>query len=151
MPDLIDMAYVDEASDGNADLKRELLSLFMEQLESQPDLMKKLADTTDYDSLAKTAHKFKASALYMGMSEMAIALKKLEIVSKKLYVRSDITGLSATDKMLYINQINGLTEDLDKWTDANLSHEGVLCLINFCKLQSQLAIKETQQFLTHMA
>ena len=49
MPDLIDMAYVDEASDGNADLKRELLSLFMEQLESQPDLMKQMADTSDYD------------------------------------------------------------------------------------------------------
>lgn len=142
MAKIIDLAYVDEASAGDPELRADLLNLFLEQVSTVPDYLSQLASQQDFDKLGREAHKFKASVLYMGMNEMGAVLKKLEVVAKKIYVRSCATTLSDEAKRLYLSQINGLSPELDEWSDANLNIESVRQMINFCKLQSEKAVRE---------
>lgn len=59
-----------------------------------------------------------------------------------MVVRSDDSLSSEAEKELYVSQINGLTPELDEWTELNLSKKSLTLLVDFCKLQSKLAIEE---------
>lgn len=144
---LIDLKYLDEACAGDSELRSDLLAIFVQQAqEIGPELDNCLA-IGDFDLLARSAHKFKSTALSMGMALTADYLKKIEVIAKKIYVKSPQSGNDENAKKLYIGQINGLTTEIDNWTNLNLNTTALQNLINFCKLQSLQAAQEAMAIL----
>lgn len=139
---VIDFAYIDKACAGDAAMRSELVSLFLEQMRKlEPDLSGLLAKG-DLMTLAREAHSVKSTALSFGMGDLAAALKKIEIVSKKLLVASESSCLPDSARKLYVEQFASMPLEIQRWTDENLSEKTLSDLVNFCKLQSDLAIAE---------
>ncbi len=143
----IDLGYLRQAVSGNKSLMSELLTIFIDQATVIGDQLKDFLSKEDYDALAREAHKFKSTALSMGMSQAADSLKRIEVIAKKLYVRSPQSGNDESAKRLYIGQIRGLTPEIDAWTDQNLSIKSLDNLIEFCKLHSLKAAEEARNLL----
>lgn len=145
--DLFSLDYLNEACGGDKQLRTELLTIFIQQAESVADDLEKCLHVSDFDQLARQAHKFKSTALSLGMVQTADALKKIEVIAKKLYVQSPEAG-DDNAKSLYLGQIRGLTPEIDLWTDQNLSTDSLHKLIDFCKLQSLNAAQEARKQLS---
>ncbi len=71
--------YIEMVSGGDAELKRELISIFREQVAEFYEEMKSLLSDKKYASLGQLAHKAKSSVAIMGMDELAEMLKTLEL------------------------------------------------------------------------
>ncbi len=139
---VLNLQYLDDACGGDAEMRDELINIFISQASEFPDMLASHLANDNLSRLAADAHKMRSTALSMGMSPMADALKKIEVVCKKMIVRDGMCHLSDADKALYVSQINGLTPELDQWTELNLSKKTLTLLVDFCKLQSNLAIEE---------
>lgn len=146
--DLFCLDYLNEACGGDKQLRTELLTIFIQQAESVADDLEKCLNDSDFDQLARQAHKFKSTALSMGMGQTADALKKIEVIAKKLFVQSPEAGDDNNAKILYLGQIRGLTHEIDLWTDQNLSTDSLHKLIDFCKLHSLNAAQEARKQLS---
>lgn len=146
--DLFNLDYVNEACGGDKQLRAELLTIFIQQAESVADLLDDCLRASDFDQLARQAHKFKSTALSMGMEQTADALKKIEVIAKKIFVQSPAAGNDDNAKKLYLGQIRGLTPEIDQWTDQNLSTDSLHKLIDFCKLHSLNAAQEAKKLLS---
>ncbi len=142
---LVDFQYVDKASAGDANMRRELLSLFVEQMEALGCELDEQLAADDMEALARTAHSVKSTALAMGMTDMADALKKIEIVCKKILLASSRLDSNPSRRALYEGQINAISADLDGWTQRNLSKESLHELIAFCVRQSASAVIEVRE------
>lgn len=140
----MDLKFVSEACGDDAGMIRELLEIFVEQASPLADDMSRALERGDYMALAAIAHKFKSTALSMGMAETADALKKIEIVAKRLFAASSANGVEGAVS------INGLSPALDEWAKENLSDEALRELIDFCKLQSLSAVQEVNRLLDNL-
>lgn len=137
---VIDLTYLHSISEGDRSLEDNLIEIFLQQLpEFETDIMQAYADN-DYPRLAAAAHKAKSSILAMGMEPCSQALKRLEMLCKLLYVENFASN-SLNDSRIadYSRQISGLPDDLKSWIYKNNSQKVVLELINFYKLQAELA------------
>lgn len=137
--DVVDLRFVSEACGGDVGMMRELLDIFVDQASCLEDNMSEALAQGDYLALAAQAHKFKSTALSMGMAETADALKKIEIVAKRLAAGRMGGGVSVP--------VKGLSPALDEWANRNLSDEALRELIDFCKLQSLSAVQEVNRLL----
>lgn len=139
---VVDFTYVDKACAGDMEMRAELITLFMGQLRSlEPELRSSLSKG-DLQTLAREAHSVKSTVLSFGMLELASALKKIEIVCKRILISSEGDSLSQTQRELYIEQIEAQPSDLRKWTQENQTEKTISDLVDFCKLQSDSAIAE---------
>ncbi|MCI5777365.1 MAG: Hpt domain-containing protein [Bacteroidales bacterium] len=148
---LIKLQYLNEACAGDDELRSDLLAIFVEQAQSIGDTLANCLADNNFDLLARNAHKFKSTALSLGMTQTADCLKKIEVIAKKLYVNSDAAGKDDNAKRLYLSQINGLTPEIDDWTNQNLNTTTLSNLINFCKLHSQQAAQEAINLINNLA
>jgi HPt (histidine-containing phosphotransfer) domain-containing protein len=86
MPDklkLVNLDYLNEISDGNADFIIDLIDMFFEQIPEYQISLSDLYDKKDWINLGKLAHKAKSAILMVGMEELACDLKKLEENAKE--------------------------------------------------------------------
>ncbi len=81
---VVNLQYINDACGDDAQMRAEIVGLFVDQMSSMGSELDSLFEADDMDTLARTAHKIKSTALSMGMTDMADALKKIEIVGKKL-------------------------------------------------------------------
>lgn len=139
---VLNLQYLDDACGGDAEMRDELIGIFISQASELPDMLAAHLANGNLRSLAADAHKMRSTALSMGMNPMADALKKIEVVCKKMIVRDCMCQVSDADKALYVSQINGLTPELNQWAELNLSKKSLALLVDFCKLQSNLAMEE---------
>lgn len=138
----MDLSFVSEACGGDVGMMRELLDIFVDQASCLAGDMSGALAQGDYLALAALAHKFKSTALSMGMAETAVALKKIEIVAKRLSAGArEGTGCVP---------IKGLSPALEEWASGNLSDEALRELIDFCKLQSLSAVQEVNKLLDNL-
>lgn len=141
----IRLDYLRDACGGDDGLMVELVQIFMEQARALgPDLDALLA-RADYDSLARCAHKFRSTALSFGLDNVAEALKKVEVIGKKIFVTQPSSLANDAARQLYLGQINGLTPALDKWTDAHLDADSLARLIAQVKDEVAAAVAEAAQ------
>lgn len=75
---IINLDYLNEIAAGDHDLIIEMISIFNTEVPGYIERMHELAGQGRWEELGKLAHKAKASASIMGMSELATELKHLE-------------------------------------------------------------------------
>ena len=80
---MINLDYLNEISDGNNDLLRDLVEMFFEQIPEYQKLLTDLYDKKDWINLGRVAHKAKSAILMVGMNDLAQKLKKLEENAKE--------------------------------------------------------------------
>jgi HPt (histidine-containing phosphotransfer) domain-containing protein len=79
----INSEYLDSVSGGDTDVIREIVDIFREQVIEMFHEMKSHNADGKYISLGLLAHKAKSSVSIMGMNDLALMLKKLEIEAKE--------------------------------------------------------------------
>ncbi len=80
---LIELTYLKEMSDGNGDIMRGLLDVFIEQVPENIEEMETAFAEKNWILLGQYAHKAKSSAAVVGMNDLAAMLKELELKAKK--------------------------------------------------------------------
>ncbi len=144
---LLNLDFINNATFGDNQLKQELLNLFIQQASALPNDLRQPFLSANFDALARNAHKFRSTALSLGMSPLADALKKIEVLSNFFYLNSPNCNKDDNAKSLYLSQINGLTPELNNWAKENMTLKSVQQLIDFCKLQCEKAITEARDVL----
>lgn len=135
--DVIDLSYLKSVADGDEELIKTLVDIFLDQLNEFESGFTKYMEDEDWVSMASLAHKAKSSILSMGMSELGVAMKKLEMLSKLLYTES-----SGADKVVsdgYRSQIESAPDEIRIWVNDNKSKKNIQDLIFFYILQSEKA------------
>ncbi|MCB8964245.1 MAG: Hpt domain-containing protein [Bacteroidales bacterium] len=74
----VNLDVLKEISEGNNDLMRDLIFLFISQIPVFSEQMDHYYQNKDYVSLGKLAHKIKNSVAMMGIAELSSDMKKLE-------------------------------------------------------------------------
>ena len=75
----IDLSYLREMSGGNKELILEMISIFSTQVKEFSSEMEHLLANQQYELLGKLAHKAKSSVSIMGLNDLAVRLKDLEL------------------------------------------------------------------------
>jgi len=144
---VIDLTYLKSVSDGDRSLEDNLIEIFLQQLPEFETELNSAFEAEDYPSLAAVAHKAKSSILAMGMESCSLALKRLEMLSKKIYVENSGANEQSDSKITdYRRQIEALPEEIKTWIYENNSINVVVELINFYKLQSELAKVDLKEY-----
>jgi HPt (histidine-containing phosphotransfer) domain-containing protein len=69
-------------TDGNPDLIKELIDIFISQADEYTSEMQELYTQSDWQALSRLAHKAKSSVAIMGMNELSEMLKDFELLSR---------------------------------------------------------------------
>jgi HPt (histidine-containing phosphotransfer) domain-containing protein len=78
-----DLTYLKEITGGEAEIIREMIEMFLAQVdEFKENLEKHLADE-NWVELGKEAHKAKSSVLIVGMEDLGKNLKKLQLLTEE--------------------------------------------------------------------
>lgn len=78
----INTEYLDMVAGSDAELKKDLVRIFREQVKEFYSEMKELLSQKKYTELGLLAHKAKSSVAIMGMDSLAEMLKTLELKAK---------------------------------------------------------------------
>jgi len=79
---ITDLTYLKNMSGGSSEIVKEMIGIFVEQANEYISDMQKYLTEKDYLALGKLAHKAKSSISIMGMSDLAVDLKTLELLTK---------------------------------------------------------------------
>lgn len=81
---IINLSYLDGVADGDIDVIKELVQIFMDQLPEFTVGFNESIKSNDWINIAAIAHKAKSSVVSMGMDELGNNdLKNLELVAKQ--------------------------------------------------------------------
>jgi HPt (histidine-containing phosphotransfer) domain-containing protein len=75
----INLSYLESISEGDANLIKELIEIFKEQVPSYLEEFDLAFEKKDAEVLSKIAHKAKSTVHIMGLIELAEALNKFEL------------------------------------------------------------------------
>jgi len=78
-----DLKYLITTTNNNPEIILELIDIFIEQIEEFNNDFQELYELKNYDELGKLAHKAKSSVAIMGMEDLSIKLKELEILARE--------------------------------------------------------------------
>lgn len=80
---MVDLTYLNGIADGNQDIIKELIQIFIDQLPEFTDGLNESLALSDWSRMAALAHKAKSSVVSMGMTEIGNQdLKNLELLAK---------------------------------------------------------------------
>lgn len=77
-----DLTYLKSLTSDSDNLVKEMIDIFISQVQEYKDEMKRDLEEQDWESLGKIAHKAKSSVAIMGMKELADELKTLELLAR---------------------------------------------------------------------
>jgi HPt (histidine-containing phosphotransfer) domain-containing protein len=72
------LTYLKGMSGDNFEIIKEMIGIFIEQVQEMSETMNSCLNNKDWTTLGKLAHKAKSSVSIMGMEELATKLKELE-------------------------------------------------------------------------
>ena len=72
------LTYLKGMSGDNSEIIKEMIGIFIEQVQEISEAMNTSLNNKDYITLGKLAHKAKSSVSIMGMEELSTKLKELE-------------------------------------------------------------------------
>jgi len=75
----ISLIELNSVSQGDDTLKKELIEIFLEQIDQFSSNMKRFFLGNDMENLAKEAHTAKSSVLIFGMKETGTSLKEIQV------------------------------------------------------------------------
>ena len=80
---ITDLSYLRNMTDGNPELIREMIEIFLDQVNEYIREMQQSYEQKNWQALSRIAHKAKSSVVIMGMHNLADMLNELELLSKK--------------------------------------------------------------------
>ncbi len=152
----VDLSYLKSISDGDDELIKELIEIFLLQApEFEEGLLKGFNDK-NYLQVASMSHKAKSSVLSMGMDDLGnVILKNIELIAKYIYIlNNENQNISLSDNQKkeidYINQsFDKYPKERIDWVKVNAKDEVLLELINEFKSVLGKASIELNNFLEH--
>jgi len=78
-----DLSYLKEITGGESSIVKEMVEMFLEQIEEFKTNMTNSLKDKKYIELGKEAHKAKSSVLIVGMEELGKNLKKLQLLTEQ--------------------------------------------------------------------
>ncbi len=79
---ITDLSYLKSLAGEDESFIRDMIDIFIEQIEEYDTGMSDLLKKSDYANLSKLAHKAKSSVSVMGMKQEADLLQQIEILAK---------------------------------------------------------------------
>ncbi len=151
----IDLSYLESISEGNHEIVRELIEIFLEQIPEFTQGMTHCFEVNDWKGLAALAHKAKSSVLSMGMNHLGeVELKNLELLSKQQYLNRLKEESSAQAEQ----EIEKITKNLTNygserliWIQQNNTPETIEGIIKTFILQCENASLELKNELIKLA
>ena len=80
---ITDLKYLQQMTDNDSGMMREMIELFLHQLAEMKEDIKLLVVNKNWVELSRLAHKIKSSALVMGIEQMSNDMKELEFLAKE--------------------------------------------------------------------
>jgi HPt (histidine-containing phosphotransfer) domain-containing protein len=103
-----DLTYLKSMSGGSFEVIKEMIEIFIEQVNEISQEMKQALNEKNYLTLSKLAHKAKSSVSIMGMESLAADLKTFEILSHEGKEPERYQGFVTS----FINDCNEAVEEL---------------------------------------
>ena len=113
---IINVAYIEEICGGSKEIIIEMVDIFRQQVPEFLDEMTALHNDKQYYELGLLAHKAKSSVAIMGMEDLAVKLKELELKAKASeeiesypsYLESfrEQTNVALDELNVYINKLS---------------------------------------------
>jgi HPt (histidine-containing phosphotransfer) domain-containing protein len=113
-----DLSYLGEMSGGNKDLIREMITIFISQVDEFAKDMDKHLEKKEYELLGKLAHKAKSSISIMGLNDLAKELKRLENNAKEgreINSYADIISYFKKETEIAVNELNDVLLKIDNY------------------------------------
>lgn len=132
----INLSYLESIADGDQDIIKELILIFLDQIPEFTDGMQAAFEKEDWRVLAGLAHKAKSSVLSMGMNDLGnIDLKNLELMAKTFRVEALVQQQTKTEREA--EELDNLKRSLrsypmekQEWLQANTSRESMKNIID---------------------
>jgi HPt (histidine-containing phosphotransfer) domain-containing protein len=144
----INLTYLESISEGDNDIIKELINIFLEQLPEFHDGFAEYFANKDWAGIASLAHKAKSSVLSMGMDELGNKhLKNLELICKQM-ILNDLESQSdpGPADIAEIEKINksfkGYDQDRIDWVKENCNEKTIKGLIDTFNDTCDKAVKE---------
>ncbi len=112
------LTYLKEMSGGNKDLVREMITIFINQVEEFTHDMENHLEKKEYEQLGKLAHKAKSSISIMGLDKLAKELKNLENLAKESKEPEKypvILSFFKDETQIAIKELNDVLKNLDNY------------------------------------
>lgn len=78
-----DLSYLKEITGGEPSIVREMVEMFLSQVDEFKENLNKHLNDKNYIELGKEAHKAKSSVLIVGMEDLGKNLKKLQLLTEE--------------------------------------------------------------------
>ena len=78
----INLEYMDMMSDGDADMKKTMLEMLIDEMPEEFQKMRNAIQANNWAELASVSHKMKSTLAFVGNDEMTSANKELEMIGK---------------------------------------------------------------------
>lgn len=144
----IDLSYLEGIAEGDKDIIKELVEIFLDQMPEFTDGFAESMRDKDWVKVAAIAHKAKSSVMSMGMEELGnVDLKNMELLAKQLRINELSDKESVTDAQK--DEVNTLQRSLDSypenritWVVDNASKDKLEELINKFTAVCNIAVEE---------
>jgi len=93
---ITDLTYLESLAGNDSSFIRDMIDIFIEQIEEYETGMADLLEKSDYKNLSKLAHKAKSSVSVMGMKPETELLQRLEIMAKTAERADEYEDMVAT-------------------------------------------------------
>lgn len=80
---ITDLTYLKEVTGGETEFMKEMIGIFNEQVPEFIENMERHFANGDYIDLGKEAHKAKSSVIILGMNDLGVKMKELQILTEK--------------------------------------------------------------------
>ncbi|TLX78294.1 Hpt domain-containing protein [Labilibacter sediminis] len=132
----IDLSYLEGIAEGDKDIIKELVEIFLDQM---PEFTDGFADNVrdkNWVQIAAIAHKAKSSVVSMGMEELGnVDLKNMELLAKQLRIielnaKDSITDAQQDEIKSLERNLEGYPEERMNWVITNANKETLDNLID---------------------
>jgi len=140
----INLEYLESITDGNNELVKELVNIFIEQVPEFNEGFEEGIEKGDWSLIAAVAHKAKSSVMSMGMDELGNKdLKNLELLAKLLKLDEAKSTHGDDDETLQFKKsFENYPEDRKKWLMENKNKDSIQKIIEHFNSTCQSALDE---------
>jgi len=140
----INLGYLESITDGNDELIKELVTIFIEQVPEFNEGFEEGIEKRDWSQIAAIAHKAKSSVMSMGMDELGNKdLKNLELLAKLLKLEEIASATEENDEALQLKKsIESYPEDRQRWLMENKNENSIKLIIDHFNNTCQSALDE---------
>lgn len=75
---MIDLAYINDITDGDTETKKQIITLFINQSKEIESEMRKALEDNNIEALSKIAHLAKSTSRVVGLTEISESMEKLQ-------------------------------------------------------------------------